>query len=214
MMKVQNDLSVNIQLDPDILLKKYERQIRDLKLELAMHDTLVGRGRVSYEPYSREQQYEQQLIAEQFLRGDKDDIDISSIRQVKELFIQFRNLYRNVLRQAEESEKAGSPLKPATKVGHSHGQASDDKKFQAQDQKEKTGVGVEEKRFGFGLGKAPKESKPTFPMDSSFMGKKEDQLVKDDKNRIEMAHKRYPQAYQANLLEKRSIWPTYMVHRI
>jgi kinesin family protein 6/9 len=116
MMKVQNDLSVNIQLDPDILLKKYERQIKDLKLELAMHDTLAGRGRVSYEPYSREQQYEQQQIAEKFLKGEAEDIDIGSIRQVKELFFQFRNLYRNVLRQVEDSDKIGSPLKPAASV--------------------------------------------------------------------------------------------------
>jgi kinesin family protein 6/9 len=117
MMKVQNDLSINIQLDPDILLKKYERQIKDLKLELAMHDTLVGRGRVSYEAYTREQQYEQQQIAERFLRGETDDIDIGSIRQVKELFIQFRNLYRNMVRQVEEADKAVSPLKPVGKVG-------------------------------------------------------------------------------------------------
>lgn len=116
MMKVKNELSVNVQLDPDILLKKYERQIKDLKLELAMHDTLVGRGRISYEAYSREQQYEQQQIAERFLKGELDDIDISSIRQVKELFIQFRNLYRNVVRQVEDSDKPGSPLKPAAKV--------------------------------------------------------------------------------------------------
>lgn len=51
-------------------------------------------------------------------------------------------------------------------------------------------MGIEEKRFGFGLGKAPRESKPTFPMDSSFMGKKEEQLNKDDRNKMDIAHKR------------------------
>lgn len=29
--------------------------IKDLKMELAMHDTLSGRGRISYEVYSVEQ---------------------------------------------------------------------------------------------------------------------------------------------------------------
>jgi hypothetical protein len=70
-------------------------------------------------------------------------------------------------------------------------QLLDDKKKMSPDQKERTGVGIEEKRFGFGLGKAPKESKPTFPMDSSFMGKKDELTLKEDRHRIEMAHKRY-----------------------
>jgi kinesin family protein 6/9 len=61
MMRVENESSINIQLDPKILLKKYEREIKDLKLELAMHDTLAGRGRVSYEPYTAEQQFKQQV---------------------------------------------------------------------------------------------------------------------------------------------------------
>lgn len=52
-------------------------------------------------------------------------------------------------------------------------------------------MGIEEKRFGFGLGKAPKESKPTFPMDSSFMGRKEDMPSKDERSKIELQPKRY-----------------------
>ena len=50
--KVVNEASVNVRLDPTILLKKYEREIRDLKQELAMHDTLANRGRINYEPYT------------------------------------------------------------------------------------------------------------------------------------------------------------------
>ena len=116
MMKVHNELSVNIQLDPDILLKKYERQIKDLKLELAMHDTLSGRGRISYEPYSAEQQYEQQQICTRYLKGEIEDIDINSIRQVKELFIQFRNIYRNAVRNLDDGIKEGNDGKPTTSV--------------------------------------------------------------------------------------------------
>ena len=29
--------------------------VRDLKLELAMHDTLAGRGRITYDPYTPEE---------------------------------------------------------------------------------------------------------------------------------------------------------------
>lgn len=56
MMKVANEATVNIQLDPVLLLKKQEREIRDLKQELAMHDTLANRGRITYDPYSPDQQ--------------------------------------------------------------------------------------------------------------------------------------------------------------
>jgi kinesin family protein 6/9 len=32
--------------------------VRDLKQELQMHDTLASKGRVQYDPYTPEQQYE------------------------------------------------------------------------------------------------------------------------------------------------------------
>ncbi len=53
--KVTNDATINVKLDPQVLLKKYEREIRDLKQELAMHDTLANRGRINYEPYTPQQ---------------------------------------------------------------------------------------------------------------------------------------------------------------
>ncbi len=48
-----------IKLDPKALLKKFQRLVKDLKTELTMHDTLVGRGRISYEAYTPEQQHQQ-----------------------------------------------------------------------------------------------------------------------------------------------------------
>lgn len=57
MMKVSNETSVQLKLDPSVLLKKYEREIKDLRQELAMHDTLANRGRIQYEAYTPEQQY-------------------------------------------------------------------------------------------------------------------------------------------------------------
>ena len=41
-----------------------------------MHDTLANRGRINYEPFSPEQQYKQQLIAQEFLEGKTEDIQI------------------------------------------------------------------------------------------------------------------------------------------
>jgi len=58
MMRVSNEATINVKLDPAQLIKRYEREVRDLKQELAMHDTLANRGRITYEPYTPEQQYE------------------------------------------------------------------------------------------------------------------------------------------------------------
>ena len=46
MMKVSNEAVVNVQQDPVLLCKKMEREIRELKQELTMHDTLASKGRV------------------------------------------------------------------------------------------------------------------------------------------------------------------------
>ena len=68
-----------------------------MKQELQMHDTLASRGKIQYDPYSSEQQYEIQLVAEAFLKGDREEIEeISSMRQVKELLAQMRNSYRKL----------------------------------------------------------------------------------------------------------------------
>jgi kinesin family member 6/9 len=98
MMKVSNEISVDVNLDPKLLLKKYEKDIKELKQELAMHDTLANRGRINYEPYTAEQQHKQQLIAQEFFDGKTDDIPIESLRQVHELFFQFRNIYKAAIR--------------------------------------------------------------------------------------------------------------------
>ena len=55
MMKVKNEASVNMMIDPHLAIKRYEKEIRDLKQELAMHDTLANRGRVNYDTYSRDE---------------------------------------------------------------------------------------------------------------------------------------------------------------
>jgi kinesin family protein 6/9 len=98
MMKVSNEISIDVNLDPKLLLKKYEKDIRELKQELAMHDTLANRGRISYEPYTPEQQYKQQQLAQDYLDSKIDDIPFDSLRQVRELFVQFRNIYKAAMR--------------------------------------------------------------------------------------------------------------------
>ena len=94
MKNVVNELSVNIRLDTDALLKKLTKEIKDLKQELLMHNTLSNRGKINYDPYTPEEQYEQQLTAQKFLSGELEDMDFDSIRQAKELFNQIRNIFQ------------------------------------------------------------------------------------------------------------------------
>jgi kinesin family protein 6/9 len=66
LMKVTNEAVVNIQLDPQQLIKKYERDVRELKQELAMHDTLANRGRINYDTYAPEEQFKIQKVSPQY----------------------------------------------------------------------------------------------------------------------------------------------------
>merc|ERR1719163_1586551 len=69
MMRVTNEPMVNVHLDDKMLLRKYEREIKDLKQELAMHDTLAGKSRIQYEEYSPEEQRDLKVKVMQYLTG-------------------------------------------------------------------------------------------------------------------------------------------------
>jgi kinesin family protein 6/9 len=55
MMKIQNEASINTVSDPNLQIRRYEHEIKQLKQELAMHDTLANRGRITYSSYSQEE---------------------------------------------------------------------------------------------------------------------------------------------------------------
>ena len=75
MMKVKNEAMVNSIVDPTLQIKRLEKEIRDLKQELAMHDTLANRGRVNYDAYTPEEQNKIQQVTNQYLTGEIDDIE-------------------------------------------------------------------------------------------------------------------------------------------
>lgn len=159
MMRVSNEATINVELDPSQMIERYKREIRDLKQELAMHDTLANRGRVMYESYTPEQLYHIQIIAEKFLEGELDDVDIESLRQAREIFSQIRNIYKKTMnRLGADDVKARS--RPATQKP---GTAKTDNKHP---EEKEEGVGQEENIGGFGLGRANPNSKP---MDSSAL---------------------------------------------
>ena len=174
---VTNSLQQRVKLDPQELLKKYERTIKDLKTELAMHDTLVGRGRISYEAYTPEQQYQQQELAQKFLNNEIEDIDIESIRQVKELFYQFRNIYRNLLLSTEKQKEKS--VKEEIQKLLSKKSLVKNSSFKEENSK----IGHLENLNGFGLGTAPNDSVPLNNKKKDKMLKKK-KLVKDDEEEI------------------------------
>lgn len=61
-------------MDPSLAIKRYEKEIRDLKQELAMHDTLANRGRVNYDTYSKEELFKVKTLTNQYLSGEIDEI--------------------------------------------------------------------------------------------------------------------------------------------
>jgi len=111
MMRVSNEAIVNVQLDPQLLIKRYEKEIRDLKQELAMHDTLANRGRITYDQYSPEQQKEIAQTSLQYLKGEIEEIDdVDSLRKVREFFNQIRNHYRRLKQNIEATQRDAKNL--------------------------------------------------------------------------------------------------------
>jgi kinesin family member 6/9 len=154
MMNVVNEATVNIQLDQNALLKKYQKEIKELKQELAMHNTLANRGRINYDPYTPEEQYQQQVAAKKFLTGETEELEFDSVRQAKELFYQCRHLFqklwgnRDIFDSGVDKDKFSSNnLNPKMSKEKMNLGFED-------------GVGEVEVKPSFGIGKAPKDARP------------------------------------------------------
>ncbi|KND02684.1 hypothetical protein, variant [Spizellomyces punctatus DAOM BR117] len=160
MMCVTNTPELNVQYDPIALIKKYEREIKELKQELSMHDTLSNRSHVQHEPFSEPQRLELQRQVKAFLENEEDEIEIVSLRQIREIFHQFRMLYKT---QEQENEDWQRIHRNA--IGTHPTMAKDDAteninmNTRPLDEKD-DGVG-ELEGTGFGLGLAPSGGRQT-----------------------------------------------------
>jgi kinesin family protein 6/9 len=107
MMKVQNEAVTVDTVDPTVLLKKQENIIKALKQELLMHDALVERTGMVYEPYTPEQQQEISQLIEKFVNTPEKDeegvLQIQSYRQMLEICKQFKK------KLIEARSNAGNP---------------------------------------------------------------------------------------------------------
>ena len=104
-MSVPSQPAANDYEDPVKLCRKYEKEILHLRKELAMYDTLTNRNQVNYEPLSDVQIRDIQQQVRKFIDNDISDIDVVNLRQIQEVFAQFKYFVENVEKEGEKRLK-------------------------------------------------------------------------------------------------------------
>lgn len=107
MMKVSNEAKINVKVDPQTLIKKYEKEIKQLKQELVNQSGVMSEkkssvGFVGSEDYTFEEKKFQYKMAKEYLRGEIDDLEIESIAHAKSLIQQFRKIYSTLTAQMKD----------------------------------------------------------------------------------------------------------------
>lgn len=193
MMRVQNEVAAIVETDPTILLRKYEKQIKELKHELVMHDALVERTGIVYDEHTPEQKHQLLQMVHQFVDAptpEKEDeaLQLNSIHEIRELFRQFKLLLKNAESASfshcsTSSIRAGSAGSNASRTRSSIGSRSDihqhssssDSNFNHDD----LVVGEEEPgAVGFALGVVPGAARPSTMDTAKKNGNKKDSQAK------------------------------------
>lgn len=102
MMNVPSEPAITEHYDTLRLCKQHEKEIRTLRQELAMHDTLTNRSQISYEPLSESQIQDVREQVKRYLTGELNDIELVNVRQIKETFAQFRVIVNGMESEVEE----------------------------------------------------------------------------------------------------------------
>jgi kinesin family protein 6/9 len=76
------------------MMHKLDSEVKVLRQELAMHDTLANRRSQAYEPLSEHQLLEVESQCRKFIEGKTDEIEISNLRQIKATFSAFKRIYK------------------------------------------------------------------------------------------------------------------------
>ncbi|XP_057314195.1 kinesin-like protein KIF9 [Hydractinia symbiolongicarpus] len=148
--------AVNSFYNPVLLCKEYEKEIGALRKELAMYDTLTNRNQINYEPLSDIQIKDIRQQVKRYIDDDISEIAVLNLRQVKEVFTQFKNIIVNLQTEIEEKlrekydiyEKVDSPEKVSEVTPPTA---------------EKTGLVGESDGNSFGVGRAGNGVKPAVP---------------------------------------------------
>ncbi|XP_078206797.1 kinesin-like protein KIF9 isoform X16 [Callithrix jacchus] len=151
---VTTEPAINEKYDAERMVKNLEKELALLKQELAIHDSLTNRTFVTYDPMDEIQIAEINSQVRRYLEGTLDEIDIINLRQIKEVFNQFR-----VVLSQQEQEVESTLRRKYTLI--------DKNDFAAISAVQKAGlVDVDGHLVGepegqsFGLGVAPFSNKP------------------------------------------------------
>lgn len=184
MMRVQNETTKIETVDSSALIKKQAKIIKALKQELLMHDALVERTGVEYEPYTPEQQKSIDQMIERYIEASEADeeetLAINSYRQMLEICKLFKKKLLN-----SKLETLAAHEEAAAMYGSGGGRPISSADFRGIDAIENKLLGdfdpqaplVGEtdarSRLGFSLGNATSDSKPAGGIEgiSKFMQK-------------------------------------------
>ncbi|CAG9464407.1 unnamed protein product [Pedinophyceae sp. YPF-701] len=157
---LQTDAVVNESNDPGFLMRKYERIIRELKQELAMRDSLMGRAQVSYDDLSDAELRDLRSLINRFVKGEVSDeaLPTDTLKRVRETYRMFREVCTETQQRAHVAiERAKSMAGGHLAAGHDDG-IDDASDF---DEAADDGVGdLDRTMGGFHAGVAPSMAKP------------------------------------------------------
>lgn len=143
MMRVQNEVTVNVSVDAQAQIRRMGKEIAELKSELQMQNQLHGKSHITYsEDYTDDERFEMQRQVREYVDGRAEEIDIKSLRQVKEMFRIFKMM-------VETAESEGGP-RGAGDVDASAAKAAPGTPGPTSED----GVGDIETTGGFGIGTA------------------------------------------------------------
>ena len=83
------------------MMQKLDSEVKTLRQELAMHDTLANRRNQTYEPLSEPQLYEIESQCRRFIEGNLDEIEITNIRQIQASFNAFKRICKLMEKDVE-----------------------------------------------------------------------------------------------------------------
>ncbi|XP_039084181.1 kinesin-like protein KIF9 isoform X4 [Hyaena hyaena] len=151
---VTTEPAINEKYDAERMVKNLEKELALLKQELAIHDSLANRTLVNYDPMDEIQIAEINSQVRRYLEGTLDEIDIINLRQIQEVFNQFR-----VVLSQQEQEVESALRRKYTLI--------DKNDFAAISAVQKAGIVDVEGHLvgepdgqGFGLGVTPFSAKP------------------------------------------------------
>ncbi|KAM6161084.1 kinesin-like protein KIF9 isoform 2-T2 [Erethizon dorsatum] len=100
---VTTEPAINEKYNAERMVKNLEKELALLKQELAVHNSLANHPLVTYDPMDEVQIAEINSQVRRYLEGTLEEIDIISLRQIQEVFNQFRVV---LSQQEQEVESA------------------------------------------------------------------------------------------------------------